>query len=194
MRPIFAMSFAILMTATQASSQTNDLTNIRNAGAFKCSQIIPLLESAGRELEKTAFLQWTAGFSTAASKSNSLMDVFPLIDTWEMVKMTALVCKENLEQTYESALRSTIGRLRPFWISDDPRVLSITTPSGGKVEMFAAATQPLQTILSANGITISVDGVYGNQTGNALLQYGASKGVTPRQELNGEYLYLLTRP
>jgi hypothetical protein len=60
--------------------------------------------------------------------------------------------------------------------------------------MFAAATQPLQTILSANGITISVDGVYGNQTGNALLQYGASKGVTPRQELNGEYLYLLTRP
>jgi hypothetical protein len=179
------MSFAILMTATQASSQTNDLTNIRNAGAFKCSQIIPLLESAGRELEKTAFLQWTAGFSTAASKSNSLM---------EMVKMTALVCKENLEQTYESALRSTIGRLRPFWISDDPRVLSITTPSGGKVEMFAAATQPLQTILSANGITISVDGVYGNQTGNALLQYGASKGVTPRQELNGEYLYLLTRP
>ena len=189
------MTILILAFAQSAQSQQQPKpTNIRNAGSFSCSDFLPVVNSPGRELEKTAFLQWAAGYSAAAAKSNSLIDLFPIGDTWELIAMTAFVCQENQEVNFEAALRTALGRLRPYWIREDPAILTLNDPSGRVVQFYAEATAQLQRDLRHFGTGVTVDGVYGNQTGNAILRLNQNRGSTPYLTPDGEFLYQLTLP
>lgn len=182
------------MFPIQVLSQTNDLTNVRNAGAFTCSNVIPLLSTMGNENEKTAFLQWTAGFSTAASRANSLTDVFPITDTWNMMQMVILVCRENEDATYEDALRESIKRLKEYWVIDQTELIDLNDPTGERLNMYRSAILPLQKNLQALGYTISIDGVFGNQTGNAIRDINSRTGIGTLMIPDGQFWYVLTRP
>lgn len=190
---ILALIIAVALPL-QSYAQTNDLTNIRNAGAFSCSDTVPLLSNVGNEIEKTAFLQWTAGFSTAAARANSLTDVFPITDTWTMMQMVILVCQEDPSANYEGALRQTISRLKNYWILDQPEIITISDPSGSSVTMFKAAVLPLQRSLQEIGYTIDLDGQFGNQTGRAILDVNTKTGVGNLMIPNGRFWYVLTKP
>jgi hypothetical protein len=175
------------------AQNTQSIVNVRNAGAFTCDEVVPVLSSAGREIEKTAFLQWTAAYATAASRSNSLIDVFPLSDTSELVRMTDLVCREQLTVTYETALRVTIRRLQNYWIRQSSEILVLSDPGGRTVLFYEEAVQKLQIDLQRAGISISDDGLYGNQTGNAIRSLNEENGLSPWLTPDGTILYLLTR-
>ena len=181
------------ISATFVQSQESDLTNIRNAGAFTCSQVVPILSNPGNEIEKTAFLQWTAGFSTAASRANRLTDVFPITDTWTMLQMVVRVCKENDAVNFETALRLTISRLSDFWIRDEVDLVTLNDPSGASLTMYNAAIQPLQQRLQSLGVAIDVDGVYGNQTGRAISRINSELGLGSLLIPDGNFWYFLTR-
>lgn len=193
---VFASGLALASAfAAAAAAQQQDLVvNVRNAGAFACGKVLPALSDPGRELEKTAFLQWTGAYATAAARSNSLVDVFPLADTAELVAMTALVCREDPSIAYEAALRTTIGRLRNYWIRGAAEAVSLKDPAGRTVVMYKAAVAPLQRDLARTGATLSVDGAYGNQTGNAVAAINAARNGTAWLTPDGTLLYLLTRP
>ena len=190
------LSICLIMASFNlAMAQNNEqIVNVRNAGAFVCEEVLPALSSPGREIEKTAFLQWTAAYATAASRSNSLIDVFPIANTSELVLMTSLVCSENLTATYETALRATIGRLRDYWIRQSPEIITINDPGGRSVLFYADAVQQLQQDLQGVGARVEVDGVYGNQTGNAIRQLNEARGSAPWLTPDGGLLYMLTRP
>lgn len=194
MKKIILVLLILSVLPVSSAAQVNDFTNIRNAGAFKCADVLPLLSNDGNETEKTAFLQWTAGFSTAASRANSLTDVFPITDTWAMIQMVILICKENEEQNFENALRQTIGRLKAFWITDQTELLTIKDPSGANVTIYQSAVFPLQTKLQQLGYSIDIDGKFGNQTGNAILDINNKTGVGPLMIPNAQFWYVLTKP
>ena len=178
-----------------ATAQRNEQTvNVRNAGAFTCEEVIPALSSRGREIEKTAFLQWTAAYATAASRFNGLIDVFPLASTNELVLMTSLVCRENLTVSYETALRATIGRLRDYWIRQSPEFITLNDPGGRTVLFYTEAVMQVQRDLQSIGSGITVDGVYGNQTGNAIRELNEARGLPLWLTPDGTLFYILTRP
>ncbi|WP_157057583.1 peptidoglycan-binding protein [Loktanella sp. 3ANDIMAR09] len=183
-----------LSFASVVSSQTNEFTNIRNAGAFPCEDVVNSLQSPGNETEKTAFLQWTAGFSTAASRANSLTDVFPITDTWTMLEMVALVCNEDSSSTFEAAVRLTIARLRPYWVRDETAIFRLSDPSGKTVQIYGAVIPRIQQKLRDIGFQLEADGIFGNQTGNALRLLGEKSGIEPLMVPTGKYWYILTRP
>jgi hypothetical protein len=192
---VLSILFFILTHANFASAQNEDpIVNVRNAGAFTCEEVLPALSAPGRQIEKTAFLQWTAAYATAASRSNSLIDVFPLGDTSELVLMTSLVCQENMSISYETALRTTIGRLRSYWIGQSPNVVTLNDPGGRTVLFYAEAVAQLQRDLQSAGANIAVDGAYGNQTGNAVRELNEGRGLPPWLTPDGTLLYILTRP
>jgi hypothetical protein len=187
--------YSVIFLSGSATAQDNLPTiNVRNAGAFTCEEVLPALSSPGREIEKTAFLQWTAAYATAASRSNSLIDVFPLGNTYELVVMTSLICRENLTSTYETALRAAIGRLRNYWIRQSPEVMTLNDPGGRTVLFYAEAVQQLQQDLQGVGARLIVDGAYGNQTGNAIRELNEARGLAPWLTPDGALLYMLTRP
>lgn len=188
------MCLVIGFTTPTSAQNSQPVVNVRNAGSFTCEEVVPALSSAGREIEKTAFLQWTAAYATAASRSNSLIDVFPLGDTRELVAMTSLVCRENLTSTYETALRATIGRLQNYWVRESPEIITLNDPGGRTVIFYAEAVQQLQQDLQGFGSRISVDGAYGNQTGNAIRTLNEERGAAPWLTPDGTLLYILTRP
>lgn len=190
---LLLLTFSELSLAQEDTSASVPIVNVRNAGAFVCEDVLPALISPGREIEKTAFLQWTAAYATAAARSNGLIDVFPLGDTSELVLMVRLVCRENPAQTYETALRATIGRLRNYWVRQSPEVITLNDPSGHQALLYLEAIPQLQRDLQRFGASIPVDGTYGDQTGNAVRALNESRGATPWLTPSGDLLYILTR-
>lgn len=191
----FFVAFCIMPSLTPAVAQQGQtIINVRNAGGFNCSQFLGVMRQQNNPLEKTAFLQWAAAYTTAFSRQHSLIDAFPVIDTAELLITTGLVCLENEAVTFEAALRNTLSRLEPFWIRNSPEIINLTDPAGRSVEFFAEATRAFQLALNRLGAEITVDGVYGNQTGNAVRRLNEARGTTPWLTPDGELLYQLTRP
>jgi len=179
-------------TAVLAQEQRNPL-NVRNAGVSTCKQFLDTFSQPKLEITKTAFLQWIAGYSTAASRASNVVDVFPINDTMELISYVALVCRESPQATLETAAFQGLTRLRPFWVRESPNRLTLTW-NDRKTEFYEAAVRPLQEELVQAGFEISVDGAYGNQTGNAVQSLSRQIGLQPTPFPTGALLYALTRP
>lgn len=190
-----AFAVSIFIAGTPASApQAQTIINIRNAGGTVCATFLNSVRGEQNTANESAFLQWAAAYSTAFSRERSLIDAFPIIDTKELVVMTALVCLEEDGARFEVALRTALLRLEPFWIRRSPEILTLNDPSGRSVEFFAEATRALQETLNEFGAGIPVDGQYGNQTGNAIKRLNEARGSTPWLTPDGEFLYQLTKP
>lgn len=187
-------SNSIIFAAPTTAQEEQTIINIRNAGGFQCSQFLGVMRQDNNPIEKTAFLQWTAAYTTAFSRSNALIDAFPIVDTAELLIMTGLACLENENVVFEVALRTVLSRLEPFWIRRSPEIINLTDPLGRNVEFFSEATEAFQEALNRFGAAITVDGAFGNQTGNAVRRLNEARGSTPWLTPDGELLYQLTRP
>jgi hypothetical protein len=179
--------------AVTAAAPAPTPVNVRNAGAVTCAQFAQIFSATGSEVDKTAILQWVAGFSTAVSGDRNIVDVFPLVDTMEFVRYIALVCGENDQALLRDAVIVSINRLEPFWIRSRTDTVEI---KNGEVTLafLAEAVTPLQTRLTQLGFPVAVDGVYGSGTGTALNNLLTSLGVAPSLLPDGRALYVLTRP
>lgn len=203
--PLFRIAAILLLAASPAFAQDAPApavtaaapaptpVNVRNAGAVTCAQFAQIFSATGSELDKTAILQWVAGFSTAVSGDRNIVDVFPLVDTMEFVRYIALVCGESDQALLRDAVIVSINRLEPFWIRS--RTDTVEIQSGAvRVAILAEAVAPLQTRLTQLGFPVAVDGVYGSGTGTALNNLLTSLGVAPSLLPDGRALYVLTRP
>lgn len=191
----FIFTLAIILLPSIAVSQSAEQrVNVRNAGAFDCGQFLPVIRQQGREVEKTAFLNWAAAYTTAAARSNSLIDIFPIGDSWELLIMVSLVCTENEEATFETAVRTAMRRLQPYWVRTSPRYLTLNDPQGRTIRFYTDSVLPLQEALNRYGADIAADGVYGQQTGNAIRRVNETRGARAWMTPDGELLYQLTRP
>jgi hypothetical protein len=203
--PLFRIAAILLLAASPAFAQDAPApaaaaaapaptpVNVRNAGAVTCAQFAQIFSATGSELDKTAILQWVAGFSTAVSGVRNIVDVFPLVDTLEFVRYIALVCGESDQALLRDAVIVSINRLEPFWIRS--RTDTVEIQSGAvRVAILAEAVAPLQTRLTQLGFPVAVDGVYGSGTGTALNNLLTSLGVAPSLLPDGRALYVLTRP
>ncbi len=191
----FVFIFAIILLPSIAVSQNAEQpVNVRNAGAFKCQEYLPVIRQQGRTVEKTAFLNWAAAYATAAARSNSLIDLFPIGDSWELLVMVSLVCTENEEATFETAVRTATRRLQPYWVRTSPSYMTLNDPQGRTVLLYTESVLPLQEALNRYGADIAADGVYGNQTGNAIRRVNEARGARAWMTPDGELLYRLTRP
>jgi hypothetical protein len=179
--------------AAAAAAPAPTPVNVRNAGAVSCAQFAQIFGASGSEVDKTAILQWVAGFSTAVSGDRNIVDVFPLVDTMEFVRYIAFVCGENDQALLRDAVIVSINRLEPFWIRSRTDTVEIQNGQV-KLALLAEAVTPLQARLTQLGFPVAVDGVYGSGTGTALNNLLASLGVAPTLLPDGRALYVLTRP
>ena len=179
--------------AAAAEAPAATPVNVRNAGAVTCAQFAQIFSATGSETDKTAILQWVAGFSTAVSGDRSIVDVFPLVDTLEFVRYIAFVCGENDQASLRDAVIVSINRLEPFWVRQ--RTDTVELQNGVvKLALLAEAVTPLQARLTQLGFPVPVDGVYGSGTGTALNNLLTSLGTAPSLIPDGRALYVLTRP
>lgn len=191
---IFSLAFTALLPKPTFSQDVDQPVNVRNAGAFMCGDALSTIQEPERQIEKTAFLNWAGAYATAAARSNSLIDTFPIGDTQEFLIMVSLVCTENEAATFETAVRTTLRRIQPFWVKESASFNELVDPQGRTVQYYKEAVQPLQEHLNRYGVGISVDGVYGHETGEAIKQLNESRGARAWMTPDGEFLYHLTRP
>lgn len=189
-----AILIAVALPTLAVSQDTTKPTNVRNAGSFLCSDFLPVVRQQGRQVEKTAFLNWAAAYSTAASRSNGVIDMYPLGDTWELLRTVSLICSEDEAQNFEKAVQTTLNRMRPFWVRSDSRTMSLVDPQGRTILLYAEAVRPLQEILNEYGAGLTPDGAFGNQTGSAILRLNQARGAQAWMTPDGELLYQITRP
>ncbi len=203
--PLFRFAAILLLAACPAFAQDDPApevaaaapaptpVNVRNAGAVTCAQFAQIFSATGSEFDRTAILQWVAGFSTAVSDDRNIVDVFPLVDTLEFVRYIALVCGESDQALLRDAVIVSINRLEPFWVRS--RTDTVEIQNGAvRLAILAEVVAPLQTRLTQLGFPVAVDGVYGSGTGTALNNLLTSLGVAPSLLPDGRALYVLTRP
>lgn len=203
--PLFRFAAILLLAACPAFAQDDPApeaaaaapaptpVNVRNAGAVTCAQFAQIFSATGSEFDRTAILQWVAGFSTAVSDDRNIVDVFPLVDTLEFVRYIALVCGESDQASLRDAVIVSINRLEPFWVRS--RTDTVEIQNGAvRLAILAEVVAPLQTRLTQLGFPVAVDGVYGSGTGTALNNLLTSLGVAPSLLPDGRALYVLTRP
>jgi hypothetical protein len=203
--PLFRFAAILLLAACPAFAQDDPApevaaaapaptpVNVRNAGAVTCAQFAQIFSATGSEFDRTAILQWVAGFSTAVSDDRNIVDVFPLVDTLEFVRYIALVCGESDQALLRDAVIVSINRLEPFWVRS--RTDTVEIQNGAvRLAILAEVVAPLQTRLTQLGFPVAVDGVYGSGTGTALNNLLTSLGVAPSLLPDGRVLYVLTRP
>ena len=190
--PVFAQDDPAPAAAAAAAPAPTPV-NVRNAGAVTCAQFAQIFSATGSEFDRTAILQWVAGFSTAVSDDRNIVDVFPLVDTLEFVRYIALVCGESDQASLRDAVIVSINRLEPFWVRS--RTDTVEIQNGAvRLAILAEVVAPLQTRLTQLGFPVAVDGVYGTGTGTALNNLLTSLGVAPSLLPDGRALYVLTRP
>jgi hypothetical protein len=186
---------AILLLVSPIAAMGQDTTplNVRNSGAARCLDFTNVFLSSGNALDKTAYLQWISGYSAAAARGNAVVDIFPILDTMELVQMIAFVCGEDPEANLEYAVFQTANRLRPFWVRESANVLTLTWQEN-QTRFFETAVTALQEALNAAGASVTVDGTYGNETGAALTSLSRQAGLPAAPVPTGATIYLLTRP
>jgi hypothetical protein len=167
--------------------------NVRNAGALSCANLGQIFSQPGGETDKTAVLQWIAGFTTAVSTDRQIVDVVPFVDTLQFVQYVALVCGESPQAQLRDAVIVSINRLEPFWVRQRTDVIEIQD-GAARLAFLAEAVAPVQRRLGEFGFAVEVDGVYGSGTGTALSNFMTSQGVQPSLIPDGRALYVLTRP
>lgn len=187
------ISIFLFVVPISASGQEASPLNVRNAGAATCLDFTNTFSTPGNALDKTAYLQWIAGYSAAAARVNEIVDIFPILDTMELVQMVIFVCNEDTEVNLEYAVLQTAIRLRPFWVQGSANVLTLTWQDT-QTRFFEAAVPALQEALNAVGGNIVVDGAYGNQTGEAVASLAGQLGLPSTPLPTGAVIYLLTRP
>lgn len=168
--------------------------NLRNAGGAQCKDLLFAFER-GSELNRTAYLQWAAGYATAVAQSNNVIDVYPLSDSLGLVEMALLICREPgySEGRYQSVLLVAISRLRPFW-STNPSIVTVNNSDGASVSIYTDAVKPLQEALIKLGVEMPADGDFGSMTGRAFTQLHKLLNLPETPIPNGISLYALTKP
>jgi hypothetical protein len=146
---LLVLTLLVQPSSALLAQETPRPNNVRNAGAFLCSDFLPVVRQPGRQVENT----------TAASRSNGMIDMFPIGDTWELLRTISLVCTEDETQIFEKALQVTLNRMRPFWVRQNSGVTSLSDPSGRTVQFYTEAVRALQEALNRFGANISVDGI-----------------------------------
>jgi hypothetical protein len=188
---ILLLIFALLISP-QITTAQQSLLNVKNAGAATCKDFINVFSSQGNELTKTAYMQWIAGYSTAVARVHNLVDVFPIKNTFELLQMVIFVCNEKPDEIVETAVRVTIVRLKPFWVKDDAGLINLKN-AGKEVKYFRASVSPLQQLIKNQGVKISIDGSYGNQTGAGLAAISKAAGLPESPLPTAALLYLFTK-
>lgn len=189
---VLLLIFALLISPQMATAQ-QDLLNVKNAGAATCKNFISVFSSQGNQLNKTAYMQWIAAYSTAVARMHNVVDVFPIKNSFELLQMVVFVCNEKPDNILETAVRVTILRLQPFWVRGDAAIINLKN-SGKEVKYFSASVRPLQQAIKSRGVQITIDGSYGNQTGAGITVISKAAGLPASPLPTAALLYLFTRP
>jgi hypothetical protein len=181
-----------LLMLPQTSIAQQGLLNVKNAGAASCKDFINVFSSQGNQLNKTAYMQWISGYSTAIARMNNLIDVFPIKSSFELLQMVIFVCNEKPDELVETAVRVTIVRLKPFWVKGNAEIINLQN-AGKEVKYFRASVTPLQQAIKDQGFKISVDGAYGNQTGAGISAISSANGLPKSPLPSAALLYIFTK-
>lgn len=189
----WVLSGTIISFATSSMAEEIPV-NLRNAGAAQCQDLTAAFES-GSEIEKTAYLQWSAGYATAVSQSNSVIDVYPLSETLGLVEIALLICQEPefVNSRYQVALLTAISRLRPFW-AINPSIVTVTDHDSVSISIYRDAVKPLQEALIKLGVKMPADGDFGSMTGRAFSELHKLLDMPETPIPSGVSLYALTKP
>lgn len=192
---IFGWILSGIIISSATSSVAEEIpVNLRNAGAAQCRDLTMAFEN-GSGIERTAYLQWAAGYATAVAQSNSVIDVYPLSETLGLVEMALLICQEAefVDSRYQMVTLTAISRLRPFW-AINPSIVTIKDHDSVSISIYTDAVKPLQEALIKLGVKMPADGDFGAMTGRAFSELHKLLDMPETPIPSGVSLYALTKP
>lgn len=175
-KSIVATGFLIAMSQTAMAADLDGNYALRGVGSATCANYTTAL--ANDPALAQTFVGWMAGYITARSRvADETFDVLPLISGADVAGLMRVICLQNADTSFESAIDSAIALFEPARITTDSPLLELNH-AGRTVAVRQSTLEQVQEALATRGFYSStVDGAYGPGTQVAISAFQASSNL-----------------
>ncbi|MEI6798495.1 MAG: peptidoglycan-binding domain-containing protein [Pseudomonadota bacterium] len=169
-----ALAAMVLGTACVHAADADGQFSVQGIGTLRCSQILEKVDSNAPDL--SAVVAWSDGALTAANRQeDGVFSVMPFSEPIGIFTMFAVnLCRQQPDMIYESAVVQVIELLKPVYVHDASTPVKVTVGSDS-VMVYPQLILQAQDRLTALGMLQGKgDGVFGDQTMEALKLFQAS--------------------
>jgi hypothetical protein len=167
----------LAMPSLSSAADTNGNYALRGVGSAQCSDYTAALNGTGTA-DAQVYVAWLAGYITARSRlADETFDVLPLIAGADVAGLMNVICVQNPDSTFESAIDAAIRLFEPARVVADSPLLELTHDNR-TVLIRQSTFEQVQTALSAQGLyTGAIDGAFGPGTRSAITVFQESRNI-----------------
>ncbi len=176
-----ALTAMLAATGTKALAQDTQGFVLRGMGALGCGTLIGALDGEQSGEAAARLIAWLSGYVTHANRAAAdVNDMLPFASIEGFATVIARVCAANTEAQVEAVTASVLATLEPLAISEPEDVVELRQ---GEVSMLMrpSVLQAIQERLIERALLPdgSADGVYGDQTAEALATFQQQAELSP---------------
>lgn len=172
-RHALALSATLALTGTTAVAQDAQGFVVRGMGSLSCQILVDALEGEQSNNAAARLVAWLSGYASHASRADgTVRDVMPYSNVNELATVVARVCASNTEAQVEAVTASVLATLAPLAVTEQEDTVELSRGEAA-VLIRPSVLQAIQERLIARELLPagSADGVYGEQTAEALASF-----------------------
>ncbi|PZX45704.1 putative peptidoglycan binding protein [Roseinatronobacter thiooxidans] len=168
---------ALAVPSLSSAADVDGNYALRGVGSAQCSDYTAALSGNGAT-DAQVYIAWLAGYITARSRlADETFDVLPLIAGADVAGLMNVICTQNQDSTFESAIDAAIRLFEPARVVSDSPLLELTHDNR-TVLVRQSTFEQVQSALSAQGFyTGAIDGAYGPGSRSAITAFQESRNL-----------------
>ena len=179
--PALALTATLALTGTTAVAQDAQGFVVRGMGSLNCQILVDALEGEQGNEAAARLVAWLSGYVSHANRADgTVRDVLPYSNVNELATVVARVCASNTEAQVEAVTASVLTTLAPLAVTEQEDAVEL---SRGEAAMLIrpSVLQAAQERLIARELLPagSADGVYGEQTAEAIASFQSEVNLQP---------------
>lgn len=182
-RRMTALALTAMLAATGTATTAQDAQGfvLRGMGALGCGTLISALDGEQSGDAAARLIAWLSGYVSHANRADGTVhDVVPYSDVDGLATVVARVCAANTEAQVETVTASVLATLAPLAVRAPEAPVELRRGEAA-MPMRPSVLQALQKNLIERGLLPggSADGVYGEQTADAVATFQDQADLAP---------------
>lgn len=179
--PALALTAALAFTGTTGVAQEAQGFVVRGMGSLSCQILVEALQAEQGNEAAARLVAWLSGYVSHANRADGTVhDVVPYSDIDGLATVVARVCAANTEAQVETVTASVLATLAPLAVRAPEAPVELRRGEAA-MPIRPSVLLAVQEHLIARGLLPggSADGVYGEQTADAVAAFQDQAGLAP---------------
>lgn len=171
--PALALTATLALTGTTAVAQDAQGFVVRGMGSLSCQILVDALEGEQGNNAAARLVAWLSGYVSHANRADgTVRDVLPYSNVNELATVVARVCASNTEAQVEAVTASVIATLAPLAVTEQDEPTELNRGEAAVLIRPSVLQAAQERLIARELLPVgSADGVYGDQTAEALASF-----------------------